>query len=584
MSHESREPSANRSDARSRLNSLRAACDGALEETTVLAAGEEREVPSLERLLEISRAMNRIHDRERLLAGLSAWLRELFDAENGFVVLFGDGGKPEVLSCHTREPVAGDPSISETILERVRRGREPVLIDDTSDQPDLRDQSSVEKYRIASVLCAPLIVGDEVIGALQFDHRGKPHPFPTSDLRLLALFAGQAATAFHNLQLIEELDRARHEMQETQAKLVQAERLSAVGEMATGIAHNFNNTLFVALGFCDVMLARQDLDVEMRTSIERIRTCSRDAANTVRRLQTMSHGRASKEQMGPTDPRRVIRELVEMTEPRCRQLAEQRDIEVEICMELEPTPPVHATDSDLREILTNMIFNSIDAMREDGAITIWTSTRGDQVFIAVSDDGIGMDEATQKRVFEPFFTTKDSIGSGFGLSMCWSIAHYLGGEIRVESEPGEGSTFTLRLPIAREPVPAPEPDPRPSTQRARILVIDDDPQVLETIRVLVEVMGHEVSDYNVPEEAIEKIGQDSFDLVITDLSMPGLGGEEVILELRRRRPDMPVVVLTGLGKGVQLDERVAETISAVLSKPISLDRLRSSIAQALDLN
>ena len=573
-----------RSAAAQRLGDLTRHCGEALAKEAALVPATEHGAPSLERLLEISQAMNRIHDRERLLSGVSDWLCELFDAENGFVVLFRADGRPEVLSCHTKEPLQSGFPVSETILSRVRTLRETILIDDTAEQPDLRDQSSVERLRIASVLCAPLIVGDEVIGVLQFDHRGEAHPFPAADRRLLELFAGQAATAFHNLQLIEELDRTNREMELTQAKLVQAERLSAVGEMATGIAHNFNNTLFVALGFCDVMLARDDLNLELRTSIERIRTCSLDAANTVRRLQILSQGRSTNEPHVAIDPGKEVKGLIELIEPRCHQLALERGISVELATSLGPTPPVFATESDLREIVSNMVLNAVEALREDGTVTVATGVVGGEVFLSVADEGIGMDEATRKRIFEPFFTTKPKVGSGFGLSTSWSIARHLGGRITVESTPAQGSTFTLWLPEATRETAESSPAKPVGTRRARILVIDDDPRVLETIRVLVELMGHDVTNFQVPEEALEKFDEVGYDLVITDLNMPGLTGEEVVRRLRQQHPEVPVVVLTGIGNTDHLDRRVAGSIRAVLAKPVTLDVLRSSISRALDWN
>ncbi|MEW6073228.1 MAG: ATP-binding protein [Planctomycetota bacterium] len=570
-----------RSEARRRLVELLQSGGGAGDPRPADPGGD---LPSLERLLEISQAMNRIHDRRALLAGLADWLRELFDAENSAVVLFRPDGSPEVLSCHTKEPVEGELPISETILERVRSSREPLLIDDTAGEPDLRHQSSIERFRIASVLCAPLVVGEEVIGALQFDHRGEVHPFSASDRRLLALFAGQAATALHNLQLIEELDQANRETQAAQARLVKAERLSAVGEMAAGIAHNFNNTLFVALGFCDVMLVQKDLDADTRRAVERIRTCALDAANTVRRLQVLTEGRASNEPRILLDAAKEVGALVEMLEPRCRELAGRRGVRIQVATDLGPTPPVSATESDLREIVTNLLFNAVDAMAKDGTITVSTTAGPDQVEIAVADQGIGMDEAKKKRIFEPFFTTKATVGSGLGLCTSWSIARQLGGRILVRSEPGAGSTFTLVLPIVGKPDPAPARGGNPEPRPARILLIDDDPQVLETLRILVELMGYEVADFRMAEEALVRVDESEFDLVITDLSMPGVSGADVIERLRRRHPDLPVVVLTGLGGPAPVSQRAAGSIRAVLRKPITLEVLRSSIAQVLAVN
>ena len=535
----------------------------------------------LERLLEISRAMNRIHDRNELLSRVGDWLRELFDAENSFVVLFDADGRPEVHSAFLKDAGVESFPVSATILARVRESREPVLIDNAAELPDLRDQSSIKRFRISSVLCAPLIVGEHVIGALQFDHRGEPHPFPRNDLRLLAMFADQAATAFNNLQLIERLNEAVSEVQRTQAMMVQAERLSAVGEMAAGIAHDFNNTLFVALGFCDILLQRRSLEPEVKTPLERIRTCALDAANTVRRLQNFAQGRAPDARVQSLELSAIVEDVVDFTRAKWSDEAQLRGVAIDVQRSLSPTPPVRANPADLREVLTNLLFNAVDAMETSGVIRLRTGVQGDRVFAAVDDQGIGMDEATRQRVFEPFFTTKGPRGHGFGLSTSWKIAQSLGGEITVDSRPGEGSSFTLWLPPAR-----PQDGERTDVRRgpggeAHVLVIDDDPEVLRTVTSLVEVLGHRVTPFTAPHKALASIAKESYDVVITDLGMPGMSGSELVRQLLRERPELPILILTGWGADIEIDADIAAHVRAVLSKPITLDALGSALDEAV---
>ena len=249
------------SDVRSRLLELERSC----RELLSGPPSPDPEPPSLpaqqlERLLEISRTMNQIHDRDELLSYVRDRLRELFDAENSFVILLDAEKGPRIQSTNLQSPDHDALPISETILNQVVQTRQALLIDNAADNPELRSQSSVLRYKIASVLCAPLIVGDNVIGVLQFDQRGTPSPFSNDDLRLLSLFADHAATAFKNLELIERLHETVEDIRSAQASIVQAERLSALGEMAAGIAHDFNHTLLVALGHCDVLLARDGID------------------------------------------------------------------------------------------------------------------------------------------------------------------------------------------------------------------------------------------------------------------------------------------------------------------------------------
>lgn len=560
-----------------RLEAIEEAIGSRLEAGEALSVSVE----PLERLLEISRAMNRIHDRNELLSRVGDWLRELFDAENSFVILFDEEGRPQVHSAFVKEGADEAFPVSATILERVRESREPVLIDNAADLPDLRDQSSIKRLRISSVLCAPLIVGDLVIGALQFDHRGEPHPFPRNDRRLLAMFADQAATAFNNLQLIEKLNQAFSEVQRTQARMVQAERLSAVGEMAAGIAHDFNNTLFVALGFCDILLQRRSLGPEERSSLERIRTCALDAANTVRRLQNFAQGRAQDARVTNVDLSAVVEDIVDFTRTKWCDEAQLRGVSIEILRTLGPTPPVRANPADLREVLTNLVFNAVDAMERSGVIRLKTGCERGRVYASVEDEGIGMDDATRQRVFEPFFTTKGPRGHGFGLSTCWNIAQVLGGEITVDSQLGRGSCFTLWLPAARPEDETPEDGAQAPSGGAYVLVIDDDPDVLRTVTSLVEVLGHRVTGFTNPRKALEAIAREAYDVVITDLGMPGMSGTELVRELIVEHPDLPILILTGWGADIEIDHDISAHVQSLLSKPITLDALGAALARAL---
>ena len=551
--------------------------------------GQANTIPSrqLARLLEVSRAMNRTHDRTQLLTYVNDRLRELFDAQNAFVVLFADDGSPVIHASHEALATGrgltaeGVLPVSETLLERVRHTREPIIIDDTADYSDLRDRSSIARLKIASALCAPLMVEDQVIGVLQFDQRGSPNPFPQSDLRLLSLFADQVATALYNLRLIEQKAQALTEMREAQARLVQVERLSALGEMAGGIAHNFNNTLFVALGLCDVLLAKDALDDDARTSVDRIRTCALDAANTVRRLQVFARGDTADECSSTMSLSDVAGEMLELTRHKWQDEATRRGIAIDMRSEIEPTPLVRASPAEIRELLTNLIFNAVDAMEGDGLIVLRTGSEGSRAYFTVHDEGAGMEASVLRQVFEPCFTTKGARGYGFGLSTCWSIARRLGGEVTVQSAPGHGSTFTLWLPFARDVVSRPLQESRPARRSARVLVIDDDPAVNEVVSELVEVMGHRPVSFTDAAQGLSAFESGDFDAVISDLGMPHLTGNDVARTVLRQQPEMPVILLTGWGADIALDSDVAEAVADVLAKPVTLHALEGALSRAL---
>ncbi len=565
--------------AKERLLGLNRAVHAKLDQPVVLESGtgDERQ---LTRLLEIAKAMNRIHDQDQLLAYVSERLRELFDAQNSFVILFDSEGEPVIQASHVRDVDCGSMPVSRTLLEYVRGSREPLIIDDAASHSELRSHSSIEQLKIASAMCAPLIVDDEVIGILQFDQRGDPHPFPSSDLRLLSLFADQVATVLNNQCLLSRVQDALAETKLTQSRLVESERLSALGEMAGGIAHNFNNTLFVALGLCDVLLAK-DIQKDVRDAVDRIRTCSLDAANMVRRLRTFSNGPLSDSGELTILPSTVVSDLPILTRHKWKDEAVERGVRIEMRVEAGTTPPVRARAADLREILTNLIFNAVDSMQSDGKITISTGTEGERVFIRIADEGVGMDETLLRKIFEPFFTTKGAKGSGFGLSTCWSIARSLGGEITVDSVEGEGSTFTLWMRSSHEAPRSKRPSAKLSTVPGHIFIVDDDPAVLRTMVELTRLLGYQVSSFGSGAEVLDALELNEPDLLFSDVGMPEMSGNDLARRAFALRPELPVVLLTGWCEDLALDPEIHEFVATVLTKPVTLDLLKETISQVL---
>ena len=523
-----------------------------------------------------------MHDRDALLSYVRDRLRELFDAENSFVILLDADGRPRIQSSNLDSIEASGLPISETILNRALNRREAIIIDNATLDEDLREQSSVLRYQITSVMCAPLIVGDKAIGALQFDQRGEPSPFTTDDLRLLSLFADHAATAFHNLELIERLHETVVEIRSAQTSIVQSERMAALGEMAAGIAHDFNNTLFVALGLCDVLLAREGIDDEARTSIQTIRTCALDAANTIRRLHTFARGSEGEGGKRETfSPRKIVEEMPEFTRHKWHGEALKRGASIAVEIDAQPTPFIEASPSEVREILVNLIFNATDAIESSGTITLRSGSRDGRVFVSVEDDGIGIDGPTRERIFNPFFSTKGARGCGFGLSTCTNIAQRLGGRIDCWSEPGVGSRFTLWLPSSDEREAPPEKARPASSAHYDLLVVDDDQLVLDTIRRLLETLGHRVTASTSPDEAIELVNARRFDALVTDLGMPSMTGTDLARSVREAGHDFPILLLTGWKTDLDPGAEILESVDGVLSKPVTMESLDAELSKHL---
>jgi signal transduction histidine kinase/CheY-like chemotaxis protein len=431
----------------------------------------------------------------------------------------------------------------------------------------------------------PLLVGDHAVGvlALLFAERGD---FTEEEKELTRLLADQAAIAIVQAQHYAQTERRRVEAEEvagklerSQEQLVKTERLRALGEMAAGVAHDFNNLLSVILGRAELML-RRARDPDMARDLEAVRRAAQDGADTVRRIQEFTRTRRTRA-FEPVDLAEIAREVVELTRPRWEREGVSRGVRYEFVVE-GVAPPVAGRPEELREVLTNLLTNAIDAMPSGGMGRLRLSTQGDWASIAVQDTGVGMPEEMRRRVFEPFFTSKGPRGTGLGLAVSWGIVTRHGGTIEVESAPDAGSTFTIRLPI---PVTLPAAvvglpplvPPRP----ARLLLIEDEPEVQAVLADVLREAGYSVIVAKDGAEGLERCERESVDLVLSDISMPGLSGWDVASRLRVRFPTTPIGFVTGWGD--QLDpERLQRTgVRFVVAKPFqALDVLRH-VAQAL---
>jgi PAS domain S-box-containing protein len=258
------------------------------------------------------------------------------------------------------------------------------------------------------------------------------------------------------------------EKRRMEEQLLQAEKLRAVGEMASGIAHDFNNALAIILGNTQLLLFNAEAE-ELRETLKTIERVAQDSARTVRRLMEFTKKGIQRELFG-VDLNAVVGDAVEITKSKWKDEVQGKGVSIEFVLNLERIPPVAGIASELREVITNIIFNAMEAMPEGGELEIRTSLRKERVYLQISDTGIGMTEEVRRKVFEPFFTTKPFTNTGLGLSMSYGIIRRFGGEIEVESKLGKGTVFTIFLPIEAEgkenvAVPSPikrgEGDPHP---------------------------------------------------------------------------------------------------------------------------
>ena len=249
--------------------------------------------------------------------------------------------------------------------------------------------------------------------------------------------------------------------------------------------------------------------------------------------------------------------------------------------DLAEVPKVSGKESEIREVLTNLVFNSVDAMPNGGEIHFCTRLGDNHVAIQISDTGSGMTEEVRQQCFDPFFTTKGTQGTGMGLAMTFGIVKRLNGTIDIQSELGKGTTFTIRLPVyieeARKETEA-APVLETKTQLL-VLVIDDEPMVRELVTEYLTADGHVVESATNGREGLEKFHARVFDFVITDRAMPEMNGDEVARAIKRETPSIPVVMLTGLGDIIKDTGSLPPDVNRVVSKPVNRLELQRAVME-----
>jgi CheY-like chemotaxis protein len=301
----------------------------------------------------------------------------------------------------------------------------------------------------------------------------------------------------------------------------------------------------------------------------------------VRRIQEFARMRRTRPWQR-VDLTEVVREVVEATRPRWSDQAQARGIAYRMRLDLAPVPAVIGDPAELRESILNLLFNALDAMPQGGALTCSTALDEDRVVCALADTGAGMTEEVRQRCFEPFFTTKAEHGTGLGLSITYGIVTRHGGEIEVWSQPGQGSRFTIRLPVGAEiPGPAPSPPAPRADRSARILVVDDEPAVRNMVVDVLAAHGHEVVAHEDGGAALAHLAGPPFDLAFVDLSMPGLSGWDVARGLRAAQPGIAIALLTGWGDQIDFGEARGRGIDYLMAKPFNVEDMTRLVAGVL---
>jgi signal transduction histidine kinase/CheY-like chemotaxis protein len=544
-------------------------------------------------LNELSRAMAVSLEAEEIYNQLHGQLPRLMQYEyitvlrylgsaNSFRRDFVWVDRPE-LEAHVRGIVPGELPL----FDHVRRTEAPRSAANFHDDPLLAD-GWLARNGFKSGFLVPIMARGEFLGVLGMASRRRDG-FSRTEIATTVAIADNMGLVLKNADLYHRLQRSFVELKEAQEQLAHsentrnAEKLRSVGQMASGVAHDFNNVLAAIIGRVQLLRMKHDrgnLGAEDLTgSLAIMERAALDGAETVRRIQEFSRDRGGRPDLVRADLNNLVREAVEITRPRWKTQAEQNGVRVEVRLHLDSVPQVPCVPSEIREVLTNFIFNAVDALPEGGVITLSTRPDDEGVVLAIADNGVGMPPEVRDRIFEPFFTTKGVKGSGLGLSIVFGIIERHGGTIRVEENEGGGTRFEIHLPVAQAALPAGSEEPMLRAEACRVLVGDDEANVRQTLVELLIALGNEVEEVGSGREILERFEPGRFDVVFTDLGMPDMSGWDVARAIRKRDRAVPIILVTGWGNQITTSEAEERGVTRVLAKPFTVQKVSSLLAE-----
>jgi signal transduction histidine kinase len=458
------------------------------------------------------------------------------------------------------------------------------------------DQRAPHEWQADDMLMIPVVGHNgEVLGIFSVDDPKDRQRPSLATIQGLEIFALQAAAAIENARLFAQtqnaLDALRqaHERQaqlfedirRTQAELITASKLAAVGTLAAGVAHEFNNLLAGMHGYAELGQTGTQLDKDEALDVIR-RTCQRGVQITRSLLTFARQG----------DGKRELARIDEIVDGALQLISwDLSKAGIKVVRDFQSTGMIWADSGQIMQVILNLLTNARDAMQAGaGTVTVATREAEDWVELAVADTGSGIPDTIREHIFEPFVTTKGALGgstvagTGLGLAVSYGIVQSHAGQLLVESVVGQGSRFSVRLPrsAGTPAAKASSPAPTPSARASRILVVDDEVQVRLMLAALLSRAGHTVEQAADGLEASERAGREQWDLIISDMTMPRLDGPGLLDQLRARGDSTPVILVTGRVDSAGLARARASDACAVLAKPFEAARLLAIVAAALE--
>lgn len=523
--------------------------------------------------------------------GMSAALIYDSDADAFEVVRMGPRGALQCQSCGLSEGIL--LAVGSDALDRSHVG-EFVYEPDTRGMP-CDFPKKLAQAGLGSVVFAPMRAQGRVFGVL-VAARSLPNAFNSEECNFFMQLAEHVALAASHARLYQDLQLAYEELQGAQQVSLQQERLRVLGQMASGIAHDINNAITPMALYTESLLNKEKgLSERGRRQLSTIQLAVDDVAETVARMREFYRPADGFTQRSSVDLNRLVTQVVELTRARWRDIPQQTGVSIDLSLNLAPSlPQVSLVEAEIRDALTNLVLNAVDAMPEGGDLIVATSKMVNEsgqpcVLLEISDTGVGMDEQTRLRCMEPFFTTKGERGSGLGLSMVYGTLQRHEAEISLKSEPGKGTTFSICF-LAQASSEIGESDrtkedPSGERKRLKILLIDDEVTLLSALSETLEAEGHLVTSAAGGQEGLDlfkaSLKAGGYDVVITDLGMPRIDGNAVATGVKSMSPNTPVIMLTGWGRRMQEDGVLPAGVDHLLGKPARMSSLREALASCM---
>lgn len=567
------------------------------------------------RVIERTARLQESNDRMRLLEQITHAIGQRQDVESilGVVVITLQDQLPADFVCICLyNPLRDALTVSHVGINKMLLGKMPGIVENTDFSVDPEwlalcaagnslhrhlisnaDFLIIDEFlnqQLTSLVMAPMMFEHELIGVLVVA-RSKERDFDTADREFFTQLGEHVGLAAHQSDLRFRLQEAYNNLKQSQKTEVARERLRAIGQMASGIAHDINNAISPLAVYNQLLLERRsDLEPELIQHLELVGRVTNDISSTVGRLREFYRPNGEKEKLELVDLNLLIPQVVELTRARWSDMPQARGIVVKVLTALEANlPPVMGNASELREVMTNLIFNAVDAMPDGGIIMVSTETpaTGDAegvVRLEVADTGVGMDEDTRQQCLDAFFTTKGESGAGLGLVMVQHAAEHHKARLDIISAPGVGTRMRLDFSAAERSALEEAHVVRACGHSLRILLIDDNLAVLASMAFAMKVEGHFATAAAGGQEGIDALQSafdagDGYDIIITDLGMPYVDGNQVALAAKGLFPGTPIVLLTGWGQHMDLGGKNPAHIDHVLSKPLAIDDLRAICAE-----